>query len=214
MNKNGGIVMGFFKNVLMKLLGMRSKPEFKKFGDTYGYGTYNIKNLKLGKYCSIDHGVAFLACRAHLPARKFQHLIVSTYPMYFHPMRLLNNSKGIQWPKEAWKEGITVGNDVWIARGAIILPAVTIGDGAVVGAGAVVTKDVPAYAVVAGNPAKIIRYRYTQEQIDALLKIAWWNWGEQKINDNIDDFFLGVDAFIEKHSVNTELCFMESDRSE
>jgi acetyltransferase-like isoleucine patch superfamily enzyme len=188
----------------MKLFGVRSLPEFKRFGDTYGYGNYNIKKLKIGKYCSIGYGVSFFACRAHLPTRKFQHMIVSTYPMYFHPVRLLNNSKGMQWPKEAWKEGINVGNDVWIGPRAIILPAVTIGDGAVVGAGAVVTKDVPAYAVVAGNPAKIIHYRYTQEQIDALLEIAWWNWSEQKIRENIDDFFFGVDAFIEKHSEDNE----------
>jgi acetyltransferase-like isoleucine patch superfamily enzyme len=94
------------------------------------------------------------------------------------------------------KGDIIIENDVWIGSTATIMSAVKISNGAVVGAGSVVTKDVPPYAIVAGNPAKVVKYRFTEEQIEKLLSIAWWDWEEQKIRDNamimwsnnIDDF--------------------------
>lgn len=78
-----------------------------------------------------------------------------------------------------------VGNDVWIGYEAVILAGVTIGDGAIVGARAVVTKDVPPYTIVGGIPAKPIRKRFSNETIHALLKMQWWNWPEEKIRQNI-----------------------------
>ena len=81
-----------------------------------------------------------------------------------------------------------IGNDVWIATGAIVLRKCKIGDGAIVGAGAVVTKDVPPYAIVAGVPAKIIGYRFSKEYIDRLLNIKWWNFSDDIINKEIYDF--------------------------
>ena len=94
------------------------------------------------------------------------------------------------------KGDIIVGNDVWIGAKATIMSGVKIGDGAIVGATATVTKDVPPYAIVAGNPAKIIKYRFNEKQIESLLKIAWWDWTEDRIkteamtlwSDNIDEF--------------------------
>jgi acetyltransferase-like isoleucine patch superfamily enzyme len=71
---------------------------------------------------------------------------------------------------------IMIGNDVWIGANAILLPGITIGDGAVIGAGAVVTKDVPPYAIVGGVPAKLIRYRFSPDEIEILLRVKWWNW--------------------------------------
>lgn len=84
------------------------------------------------------------------------------------------------------KGDIRIGNDVWIGHHATILSGVHIGNGAVIGAGALVAKDVPDYAIVGGVPAQIKRFRFSPQQIEALLKIQWWNWEEEKIKQNID----------------------------
>lgn len=93
-----------------------------------------------------------------------------------------------------------IGHDVWLGRNVIITNGARIGNGVVAGAGAVITKDVPDYAVVAGVPARIIRYRYTPEQIDALNKIQWWNWTDDEIRDRYDDFYLPIEDFTKKYS--------------
>ena len=79
------------------------------------------------------------------------------------------------------KGNVSIGNDVWVGADATILSGVTIGDGAIVGAHSVVARDVPPYAVVVGNPAKIVRYRFADDIIAELLKIAWWNWPDEKV---------------------------------
>ena len=88
---------------------------------------------------------------------------------------------------KAWdnKGDIVVGNDVWIGYEAVILAGVTIGDGAIIGARAVVTKDVPPYTIVGGVPAKQIRKRFNEETIDTLLKLKWWDWSKERIAKNI-----------------------------
>jgi len=94
------------------------------------------------------------------------------------------------------KGDIKIGNDVWVGATSTIMSGVTIGDGAVIGAGSTITKDVPPFAIVAGNPGRVVKYRFTKEQIEKLLQIAWWNWEEDKIKENamlmwssnIDDF--------------------------
>ncbi len=95
---------------------------------------------------------------------------------------------------------ISIGHDVWIGHGAIILPGRNIGVGAVVAAGAVVTKDVAPYTIVAGNPARPIRRRFTQSVEDRLMQLQWWNWSHDKLGAALPDFqSLSVEAFIEKH---------------
>jgi acetyltransferase-like isoleucine patch superfamily enzyme len=96
-----------------------------------------------------------------------------------------------------------IGNDVWLGTNVIITNGANIGNGVIAGAGAVITKDVPDYAVVAGVPAKIIRYRYTPEQIEKLNKIAWWNWSDEKLRQYYDDFYEDIETFIKKHDVET-----------
>jgi serine acetyltransferase len=100
------------------------------------------------------------------------------------------------------KGDIIIENDVWIGATATIMSGVKISNGAVIGAGSVVTKDVPPYAIVAGNPAKVVKYRFTEEQIEKLLSIAWWDWEEIKIRDNAmkmwsDDINGFIDEFYE-----------------
>lgn len=101
------------------------------------------------------------------------------------------------------KGNIIIQNDVWIGAKSTIMSGVKISNGSVVGAGSVVTKDVPPYAIVAGNPAKVVKYRFTEEQIEKLLSIAWWNWDEQKIKDNAMDMWCdNINDFINKFYEN------------
>ena len=97
------------------------------------------------------------------------------------------------------KGDIKVGNDVWIGATSTIMSGITIGDGAIIGAGSMVTKDVPPFAIVAGNPSKIVKYRFTEEQIEKLLQISWWDWEEDKIKDNAMSMWSSnIDDFINK----------------
>lgn len=148
----------------------------------------------IGKYCSIGYGVVIIANQGHNLTTGYRDYRVATYPVAV----VGNHGWKSSYCLPEKRNYVIIGNDVLIGANAIILPGVTVGDGAIIGAGSVVTHNVPAYAVVAGVPAKILRYRYTKEQISKLLKIAWWNWDEQKIFDNMDYFYGKVDVFIEK----------------
>lgn len=137
----------------------------------YSFGN---RQLKIGKFCSIGFGVQFISPYANHQMHSF-----TTYPFW----HIFSNKESIKpWLEDAAAKGDTVvGNDVWFGREAIIMPGLTIGDGAVIGARAVVTKNVPPYAVVIGNPAVVIKYRFSPEIIEELLKIQWWNWDLEKI---------------------------------
>jgi len=148
---------------------------------TYGHPTIikgnNAGNLIIGKFCSISDQVVILLGREH---RKDW---ITTYPFPAFPG---------DWPEaaeipecERSKGDVIIGNDVWICYGATILSGVNIGDGAVIGARAVVTKDVPPYAVVAGNPARIIGKRFDDKMIEKLLELKWWDWSEERIRADI-----------------------------
>lgn len=102
------------------------------------------------------------------------------------------------------KGQIVIMNDCWIGNGVIMLGGITIGNGAVVAAGAVVTKDVPAYAIVAGNPAKVIGYRFEPEQIAALNKIRWWNWAAEEVRAASELLLDEIDPFIERYLPEAE----------
>jgi acetyltransferase-like isoleucine patch superfamily enzyme len=100
------------------------------------------------------------------------------------------------------KGPIVIGNDVWLGRNSLVLSGVTIGDGAVVAAGAVVTADIPPYAIAGGVPAKVIRYRFTPEQIAALQRIRWWEWPDELIAERADALCGGdIDDFIRRYDV-------------
>lgn len=124
------------------------------------------------------------------------------------------NTKKYEWYKNApwYVEGlcpkkekvkqfkrIRIGNDVWLGHNVLITNYSNIGNGVIAGAGSVITKDVPDYAIVAGVPARIIRYRYTKEEINCMNQIAWWNWSDQEIRERYDDFYLPVQEFIRKY---------------
>lgn len=132
--------------------------------------------LIIGRFCAFATGVQFIMNGAN-------HLMdgFSTYP--FAAMGR-GWEAGFEWPENS-RGNTLVGNDVWIGREAMILPGVTIGDGAIVGARAVVSHDVPPYTIVAGNPAQIVRTRYEQDVIARLCRIAWWNWDAETITRNL-----------------------------
>jgi len=97
---------------------------------------------------------------------------------------------------------IRIGNDVWVGEKSLIMDGITIGDGAIIGTRAVITKDVPPYAVVVGNPSVIKKYRFTPEQIESLLKIKWWDWDREIIRERVEDF-KDIDVFIKKYGNTT-----------
>lgn len=160
------------------------KLPYCKFGD-YTYGKPRVirwgddGKLIVGKFCSISEDVTFLLSADH------RMEWVTTYPFVAGKMQ-----KNLKWMKpEPYiksKGDIIVENDVWIGYDATIMDGVKIHNGAVIGAKSVVTKDVEPYKIVAGNPARIIRYRFSQEVIDAFLKIKWWDWDIKKIRDNVE----------------------------
>jgi virginiamycin A acetyltransferase len=98
------------------------------------------------------------------------------------------------------KQDITIGHDVWIGANVTILPGVTIGNGVTILAGAVVSENVPDYAIIGGVPAKIINFKHTNEIIIHLNQIAWWNWDDLKIKNAVNDFYLPIQEFIKKHN--------------
>lgn len=114
--------------------------------------------------------------------------------------KLVSTAQLNGYPGPLGREKIVIGSDVWIGRNAVLLGEITIGDGAIIGAFSVVAKDIPPYAVAVGNPVIIKRYRFTPEQIEALLKIKWWEWEDAKIEENKTDL-LDIDIFINKHLV-------------
>lgn len=130
--------------------------------------------LIIGRFCAIAHKVTFIMNGANHPLHG-----VSTYPFYIF---------GNGWESVApqpgelpYKGDTRIGNDVWIGYDATIMPGVTIGNGAIVASKSVVTKDVPAYAVVAGNPAQVLKMRYDDTTIALLEKLSWWDWPVEKI---------------------------------
>jgi acetyltransferase-like isoleucine patch superfamily enzyme len=129
--------------------------------------------LKIGSFCSFAVGVTILLGGEH------SINWVSTYPFGLLYSNRVENKASNK------KADVTVGNDVWIGTNAFILSGVEIGDGAVVGACSVVTKDVEPYSIVAGNPARLIRKRFDEETIKQLLKIKWWDWDTKRVKENL-----------------------------
>lgn len=153
--------------------------DFQQNNVLYHY-PINHDRLVIGKFCSIACGAKFLFTSANHTMRS---LSTYTFPIFFEEWGL--DVKNIT---DAWdnKGDIVIGNDVWIGYEAVILSGVTIGDGAIIGSRAVVTKDVPPYTIVGGVPAKPIRKRFDEETIGQLLALRWWDWDKNKIRRNID----------------------------
>lgn len=140
--------------------------------------------LIIGKFCSLAKGIRFIMNGAN-------HRLdgLTTYPF---------NIMGNGWEKVIpriedlpLKGDTIIGNDVWIGENVTILPGVHIGDGAIIGANSVVAKDIEPYAVAVGNPCHVVKKRFTEEKIQTLLNLKWWDWGEEKIFNNLEALVKG-----------------------
>lgn len=133
--------------------------------------------LIIGKFCQIASGVTFIMNGAN-------HLqdSVSTFPFAIFGEDWKDAMEGKSYPTKGDTE---IGNDVWIGFDATIMPGVKIGDGAIIGSKSVVTKDVEPYSIVGGNPAKLIRKRFSEEKIEELLEMKWWDWPVDEITANL-----------------------------
>lgn len=148
--------------------------QFEKNNVLYHYPVNNDR-LIIGRFCSIACGAKFIFTSANHTLRS-----LSTYPfpIFFEEWELDKKQVASAWDN---KGDIVIGNDVWIGYEAVILSGVHIGDGAIIGTRAVVTKDIPPYTVVGGIPAKEIKKRYDEETIQKLKQLEWWNWPFDKI---------------------------------
>lgn len=180
--KNPNIIIGDYT-----YYNCENNPEsFEKDCVLYHYEEFGDK-LIIGKFCSIGENVRFI-----MNAANHNLSAITTYPF----TAIMQEESGInkEHLAELPNKGDTiVGNDVWIGQNVTIMPGVHIGDGAVIGANSVVAKNVQPYTIVAGNPIKEIRKRFSNDEINILLEIEWWNWDIDKIINNLD-IILGNDV--------------------
>lgn len=153
--------------------------EFEKNNVLYHY-PINGDRLIIGKFCSIACGAKFLFNSAN---HSLTSLSTYPFPIFFEEWGLDRGQVTRAWDH---KGDIVIGNDVWIGYEAVILAGVTIGNGAIIGTRAVVTKDVPPYTIVGGVPAKPIRKRFPDDTIAALLALRWWDWPEERIAECLE----------------------------
>lgn len=160
--------------------------------DDYSYISRNsyINNTDIGKFCSI--GPNFCCGLGIHPTNG-----ISTSPM-FYSTAMQNGFSLTTEDKIIESKKIIIGNDVFIGANVTVLDGVTIGNGAVIGAGAVVTKDIPPYAIAVGVPARIVKYRFENDQIEQLQKIGWWNLEKDTLRD-VETNYFNISAFIEKY---------------
>ena len=151
-----------------------------------------INKTKIGAFCSIGNN--FTSGLGIHPTNG-----ISTSPMFYSTLKQNGTTLSLNNKIEEF-EDVYLGNDVFVGENVTILSGVKVGNGAVIGAGAVVTKDVPAYAIVGGMPAKVIRYRFTQEQITALARIQWWDFDDDQLK-SVEQMFWNLDEFINMYDI-------------
>jgi virginiamycin A acetyltransferase len=163
---------------------VNDSTQFEKNNVLYHYPVNNDK-LVIGKFCSIACGAKFIFTSANHALKS-----LSTYPF-----PIMDSEWGLDWKNvtEAWdnKGDIVIGNDVWIGYEAVIMQGVHIGNGAIIGTRAVVTKDIPPYTIVGGVPAKEIRKRFCTKTVETLQKLQWWDWPYEKIQKHLPDIMSG-----------------------
>lgn len=158
--------------------------------------TDGVHNLQIGKYSSLAEDILFLV-DMDKDYKQVCMGAVSAFQGHAYKGKINRKRRG----------QVIIQNDCWIANGVTILGGVTVHNGAIIAAASVVTKDVPAFAIVVGNPARVIKYRFDEQQIQHLQRIAWWDWSQDKIKKNAEWFHRDVSEFISEHieEANREL---------
>lgn len=177
-------------------VGARTSMIETEFGDySYVVNDSDVIYTRVGKFCSIA---------SHVRINPGNHPISRASQAHF------TYRASAYWPEEPdedaffeWRrqQPVTLGNDVWIGHGAVILPGRTIGTGAVIGAGSIVTRDVAPYTIVAGNPARVLRRRFEERIAERVMRLAWWDWDHERLRQALPEFRMAnIDAFLERHS--------------
>jgi hypothetical protein len=178
-------IKGFFGSRFRKLIGTQKdaiKYDYERGDYTYGNPEVLFKGygkFKIGKYCSIGPEVSVVLGVGHMSnwITTYPFVTLRNAPIPKPSIHEMANNPKLKNPD------VVVGNDVWIGYGETLLGGVTVGDGAVLGARALITKDVPPYAIVGGVPAKVIRYRFHPEEIEKLLESKWWDLPDEEVNE-------------------------------
>jgi phosphonate metabolism protein (transferase hexapeptide repeat family) len=174
-------------------------PRCEVFDSQIGDWTYLVRddqlfNVEIGKFGNIASNVRINPTNHPFWRATLHHF---TYRSWSHGMGVADDAEIFEWRRQ---HRVTIGHDVWIGHGATLLPGVSVGLGGAIGAGAVVTKDVAPYTIVAGNPARPIRRRVTEEVEAALRRIAWWDWSHARLTAALGDFRdLDAAAFAAKY---------------
>jgi len=199
----------FLKN--KKHINLKDADWVKLGRNSYDNGAYvwrwnaNSK-LVIGNFCSIANDVHFIYDSGYHGESK-----ITSFPLFHEILEkedevIINNIqykvKDIVNQMPPQKQNIRVGHDVWIGDRVTILPNVTIGNGVTILAGAIVSDDIPDYAIAGGVPAKVISFKHDAIVIQKLNAIAWWNWENKKIKSSVNDFYLPVSDFINKHFIS------------
>jgi phosphonate metabolism protein (transferase hexapeptide repeat family) len=175
-------------------VGARTSIVESSLGDySYVVSDCQVIYSEIGKFCSIAAQSRLNPGNHPLERVALHHFTYRSASYDMGP----DDAEFFDWRRA---HRVVLGHDVWIGHGAVVLPGVRIGTGAVVGAGAVATRDVPPFAIAVGVPARILRFRFSDDRIARLLALAWWDWPHERLLRALTDFrALSVDAFLERH---------------
>lgn len=176
-------------------VGARTHVTHSSLGDySYAVNDTQIAYAQIGRFANIASQVRIYASRHPMDRASLHHF---TYRSAWYFEDAEDDQSFFDWRAS---NGITIGHDTWIGHGAVVMPAVKIGNGAVIGSGAVVTRDVPAFAIAVGSPARVIKQRFPNAIAARLEALAWWDWEHSRLRGALEDFrTLGIEAFLEKY---------------